>query len=110
MKVELNSEIRKILETEQSPVWQCANLLKYLGEKPRVNADTMHFIFYAQKVPKLPGFRDTEVVIGMRPTEFCPFVAWLCFDGKDYAYGDYCQTLEGVIECANAKLEREMRS
>ena len=60
-------------------------------------------------LPEKEGWRKEEVVIGNRHTDFQPYVAWLCFEEKDYAYGDYCQTYEEALKCAMDKLDREMQ-
>lgn len=104
-----NPDISHMLKRTESVNERYQKLLDRFGDKVRMNDSTGHIIFFAVPVPKIPGFRDTEVVVGMRNTEFQPYVAWLSFDGVDYAYGDYCQTLDDVFECANEKFERESR-
>ena len=76
----------------------------------RVNEATGHKIIISIPLPHRDGYADCEVVVGKRPTRFQPWVAWLCFDGKNYAYGDYCQTYFGALECALIKLRREMET
>ena len=76
----------------------------------RVNESTGHKIIVAIPLPHRDGWADCEVVIGKRSTKFQPWVAWLCFNGTDYAYGDYCQTYEGALRCAMEKLNREIET
>ena len=67
-------------------------------------------IMWALPVPAVPrpGCMPAEIVIGKRNTEFQPFVAWHCFNGNSYAWGDYNQTFEGAFDCALDKLCREL--
>ena len=81
-----------------------------VAESTRVNEATGHKIIVAIPLPHRDGWADAEVVIGKRPTEFQPWVAWMCFDKTNYAYGDYCQTYEEAIMCAIEKLKREMKT
>ena len=107
--IKIQNDVLDVLNSRRTPAHKCEQLRKYYGEDLRMNQSTGHIIFYSIGVPKVVGLRDTEVVIGIRPTEFEPYVAWLAMDGVDYAYGDYCQTLQGAIDCAEKKLERELR-
>ena len=61
-------------------------------------------------VPVVPrvGELSAEIVIGNRHTDFQPYVAWYRFGGKNYAYGDYCQTFDGAFNCAIQKMCREL--
>ena len=81
-----------------------------VAKSTRVNESTGHKIIVAIPLPHRDGWADCEVVIGKRQTEFQPWVAWLCFNGTDYAYGDYCQTYGEALQCANEKMKREMRT
>lgn len=78
-------------------------------QSTRVNESTGHKIIVAIPLPHRDGYADAEVVIGKRDTKFDPWVAWMCFDGTNYAHGDYCQTYTGALKCAMAKLEREVQ-
>lgn len=64
-------------------------------------------IVWIYPVPHKDGERDCEIVIGDRHTRFEPFVAWHCFDKRDYAWGHYCQTFGQAFMCADEKLHKE---
>lgn len=65
-------------------------------------------IIMGVQLPIKYGERPCEVVIGDRHTDFEPYVAWHCFDGKSYSWGHYCDTLDQAIECAIEKVRMEL--
>ena len=82
-------------------------LLILAGEKlARMNPtkNDVWDIICAIPLPDKEGERKAELVIGKRDTQFQPYVAWWRFDGKDCAWGDYCQTYDGAKECLLQKI------
>lgn len=88
------------IAVEQTAEVVCAGM-EYARKNPRKN-DNWDIVW------AIPVSDDTEIVIGDRHTDFCPYVAWYCYNGSDYRTGDYTQTFGVVFQCALEKVRKEL--